>query len=76
MTAERLRDLLTGIDRLGVAFSGGVDSSVLLAPAARVLGPGRGAARRLPQPSPPTSGPAPTRSPVRPDVDHGGHRVR
>lgn len=35
----RLRALLTGIDRLGVAFSGGVDSSVLLALAARVLGP-------------------------------------
>jgi len=31
-------ELLTGIDRLGVAFSGGVDSSVLLALAARVLG--------------------------------------
>lgn len=29
---------LTGIERLGVAFSGGVDSSVLLALAARVLG--------------------------------------
>lgn len=29
---------LTGVDRLGVAFSGGVDSSVLLALAARVLG--------------------------------------
>lgn len=32
---------LDGIDRLGVAFSGGVDSSVLLALAARALGPGR-----------------------------------
>ncbi|MFI1994805.1 ATP-dependent sacrificial sulfur transferase LarE [Actinoplanes sp. NPDC020271] len=44
MTADaitRLRELLTGIDRLGVAFSGGVDSSVLLALAARVLGPDR-----------------------------------
>lgn len=30
---------LTGIGRLGVAFSGGVDSAVLLAVAARVLGP-------------------------------------
>ncbi|GAA3343869.1 ATP-dependent sacrificial sulfur transferase LarE [Amorphoplanes nipponensis] len=32
---------LAGIGRLGVAFSGGVDSSVLLALAARALGPGR-----------------------------------
>ena len=32
---------LAGVGRLGVAFSGGVDSSVLLALAARVLGPGR-----------------------------------
>ncbi|MGI3785006.1 MAG: asparagine synthase-related protein, partial [Janthinobacterium lividum] len=32
---------LGGIDRLGVAFSGGVDSSVLLAAAVRVLGPSR-----------------------------------
>lgn len=32
---------LAGIERLGVAFSGGVDSSVLLALAARVLGSGR-----------------------------------
>ncbi|MFC7532380.1 ATP-dependent sacrificial sulfur transferase LarE [Actinoplanes sp. GCM10030250] len=31
----------TGIGRLGVAFSGGVDSSVLLALATRTLGPGR-----------------------------------
>jgi uncharacterized protein len=29
------------VDRLGVAFSGGVDSSVLLAAAVRILGPGR-----------------------------------
>src|SRR5690349_24369167 len=29
---------LTGVSRLGVAFSGGVDSSVLLALAARALG--------------------------------------
>ncbi|WP_307834566.1 ATP-dependent sacrificial sulfur transferase LarE [Paractinoplanes lichenicola] len=35
--AEQLR----GIGRLGVAFSGGVDSSVLLALAARTLGPDR-----------------------------------
>ena len=34
-------DLLAGVERLGVAFSGGVDSSVLLALAARALGPGR-----------------------------------
>ncbi|HEU5108701.1 MAG TPA: ATP-dependent sacrificial sulfur transferase LarE [Micromonosporaceae bacterium] len=34
-------DRLAGIGRLGVAFSGGVDSSVLLALAARTLGPGR-----------------------------------
>ncbi|HSU34929.1 MAG TPA: ATP-dependent sacrificial sulfur transferase LarE [Propionibacteriaceae bacterium] len=32
---------LTGVRRLGVAFSGGVDSSVLLALAAEVLGPGQ-----------------------------------
>ncbi|WP_030435586.1 ATP-dependent sacrificial sulfur transferase LarE [Actinoplanes subtropicus] len=32
---------LSGVRRLGVAFSGGVDSSVLLALAARALGPGR-----------------------------------
>jgi len=37
----RVRALLSGVDRLGVAFSGGVDSSVLLALAARVLGPER-----------------------------------
>jgi uncharacterized protein len=34
-------DRLAGIGRLGVAFSGGVDSSVLLALAAQALGPGR-----------------------------------
>jgi uncharacterized protein len=34
-------DRLAGIGRLGVAFSGGVDSSVLLALAARALGPDR-----------------------------------
>jgi uncharacterized protein len=33
--------LLAGVDRLGVAFSGGVDSSVLLALAVRVLGADR-----------------------------------
>ncbi|BCY11222.1 ATP-binding protein [Actinoplanes sp. L3-i22] len=37
----RLRELLAGVGRLGVAFSGGVDSSVLLALAARALGPTR-----------------------------------
>jgi len=37
----RVRAQLSGVDRLGVAFSGGVDSSVLLALAARVLGPDR-----------------------------------
>jgi len=37
----RVRALLSGVDRLGVAFSGGVDSSVLLALAARILGPDR-----------------------------------
>jgi uncharacterized protein len=35
---------VSGIERLGVAFSGGVDSSVLLALAARVLGPSRAVA--------------------------------
>src|SRR5690348_1923360 len=33
--------MLADVDRLGVAFSGGVDSSVLLALAARSLGPER-----------------------------------
>jgi pyridinium-3,5-biscarboxylic acid mononucleotide sulfurtransferase len=33
--------LLDGVDRLGVAFSGGVDSSLVLALAVRVLGPDR-----------------------------------
>lgn len=37
----RTAELLAGIGRLGVAFSGGVDSSVLLALAVRVLGAGR-----------------------------------
>ncbi len=37
-TTTDLARLLTGVDRLGVAFSGGVDSSVLLALAARALG--------------------------------------
>ena len=37
----RVAEQLTGIGRLGVAFSGGVDSSVLLALAARALGPDR-----------------------------------
>jgi uncharacterized protein len=36
----RLVDQLDGIGRLGVAFSGGVDSATLLALAARALGPG------------------------------------
>jgi pyridinium-3,5-biscarboxylic acid mononucleotide sulfurtransferase len=37
----RFRDALAGVGRLGVAFSGGVDSSVLLALALRELGPDR-----------------------------------
>jgi uncharacterized protein len=45
MTAEqaidRIREALDGVDRLGVAFSGGVDSAVLLAAAVRILGPDR-----------------------------------
>jgi uncharacterized protein len=36
---EQGRELLAGIQRLGVAFSGGVDSSVLLALAVKVLSP-------------------------------------
>jgi len=36
---DRLTDQLAGLDRLGVAFSGGVDSSTLLALAVRALGP-------------------------------------
>jgi uncharacterized protein len=38
-TLVRLTPLLASVDRLGVAYSGGVDSSVLLGLAARVLGP-------------------------------------
>jgi uncharacterized protein len=38
-TLVRLATLLADVDRLGVAYSGGVDSSVLLALARRVLGP-------------------------------------
>lgn len=37
----RTHVLLAGVDRLGVAYSGGIDSSVLLAMAVRVLGSGR-----------------------------------
>lgn len=37
-TTDELAALMAGVDRLGVAFSGGVDSSVLLALSARVLG--------------------------------------
>jgi uncharacterized protein len=37
-TLDRLAPLLSGVKRLGVAYSGGVDSSVLLGLAARVLG--------------------------------------
>jgi uncharacterized protein len=37
----RMGELLAGVGRLGVAFSGGVDSSVLLALAARTLGADR-----------------------------------
>lgn len=38
---DAVRASLAGVERLGVAFSGGVDSSVLLAAAVRVLGPSR-----------------------------------
>ena len=38
---ESFRQALAGVGRLGVAFSGGVDSSVLLALALRELGPDR-----------------------------------
>ena len=41
MLAQRVTAALGNPDRLGVAFSGGVDSSVLLALAARALGPTR-----------------------------------
>jgi len=37
--AERVMELVAGTARLGVAFSGGVDSAVLLALAVRALGP-------------------------------------
>ena len=37
-TLARLTPMLSGVRRLGVAYSGGVDSSVLLGLAARVLG--------------------------------------
>jgi uncharacterized protein len=36
---RRFSEAMAGVQRLGVAFSGGVDSSVLLALAARALGP-------------------------------------
>jgi uncharacterized protein len=39
--ADRVAAALRGVDRLGVAFSGGVDSSLLLALAVRALGPDR-----------------------------------
>ena len=38
---EAIGRALSGVERLGVAFSGGVDSSVLLAAAVRILGPTR-----------------------------------
>lgn len=38
---ESIARSLAGVGRLGVAFSGGVDSSVLLAAAVRLLGPSR-----------------------------------
>jgi uncharacterized protein len=41
LRTARVAAELTGVRRLGVAFSGGVDSSVLLALAARILGPDR-----------------------------------
>jgi len=41
---DRVAGQLVGVGRLGVAFSGGVDSATLLALAAGVLGPGRGVA--------------------------------
>jgi pyridinium-3,5-biscarboxylic acid mononucleotide sulfurtransferase len=37
----RIAGSMTSVERLGVAFSGGVDSSVLLAAAVRILGPSR-----------------------------------
>ena len=40
-TVERVRELLAQLNRLGVAFSGGVDSSVLVALAVRALGADR-----------------------------------
>lgn len=39
VVTDRLRDLLAGVDRLGVAFSGGVDSALLAALAVRALRP-------------------------------------
>lgn len=41
VAVARISDLLAGVSRLGVAFSGGVDSSVLLALAVRALGADR-----------------------------------
>lgn len=41
MTLELLAAHLAGVNRLGVAYSGGVDSSVLLAAAVRILGAGQ-----------------------------------
>ncbi len=39
--AQAVAELLAGVDRLGVAYSGGVDSAVLVALAVRALGPNR-----------------------------------
>lgn len=39
--ARRVTDALAGVGRLGVAYSGGVDSALLLALAVRALGPDR-----------------------------------
>ena len=41
VTLDRVALSLAGVTRLGVAFSGGVDSSLLAALAVRVLGAGR-----------------------------------
>ncbi|MDD7554213.1 MAG: hypothetical protein PUJ91_05490, partial [Schaalia hyovaginalis] len=60
---DALADELIGIERLGVAYSGGVDSALLLAVAAEVIGRARGVARR---------GVAPSRAAAEPRLARAG----
>ncbi len=64
---DRVTAQLAGVGRLGVAFSGGVDSATLLALAVRALGPARvlGGHRRLPEPGRRRAGGGARRRPLR-----------